>query len=100
MKKALKKLAAVAMAFTLLGTGTAFTNTITPQAGNKLIANAECMHKIGTHYSEWKVDTQFPYYDKDGNFVCRYVFQSRTVTDYCTVCGYTFNTRTEHRMFP
>jgi hypothetical protein len=40
MKNAIKKIAAIAMAFTLLGTGTAVTKTIAPQFDNSIIASA------------------------------------------------------------
>lgn len=44
MKNAFKKLAAVAMAFTLLGTGTAVSKTIAPQTDNTLTASACNFH--------------------------------------------------------
>lgn len=40
MKNMIKKIAAAAMAFTLLGTGTAVTKTIAPKADNTLVASA------------------------------------------------------------
>ena len=53
MKKAIKKIAAVAMAFTLLGTGTAVTKTISPKSDNTITAHAGvppqyCNHQCGT----------------------------------------------------
>ena len=40
MKKVITKISSIAMAFTLLGTGTAITTTISPKSDNALIANA------------------------------------------------------------
>jgi outer membrane protein assembly factor BamB len=45
MKSVLKKIAATAMAFTLLGTGTAITQTVSPKSDNTLVASAACNHK-------------------------------------------------------
>ena len=51
MKNAFKKLAAVAMAFTMLGTGTAVTKTIAPQANNSITAYAaSCTNCHGGSY--------------------------------------------------
>lgn len=44
MKNAIKKIAAVAMAFTLLGTGTTIAKTVNPQAMTALTAHAACNH--------------------------------------------------------
>lgn len=41
MKNALKKLAATAMAFTLIGAGTSFTKALSPKSDNTLTANAQ-----------------------------------------------------------
>ncbi len=43
MKNAFKKLAAFAMAFTLLGTGTALTKAIAPQTDNTIVAYADTL---------------------------------------------------------
>lgn len=40
MKNAIKKIAATAMAFTLLGTGTSVTKFIAPKADNTIVASA------------------------------------------------------------
>ena len=40
MKNVIKKIASIAMAFTLLGTGTAITKIIAPQEDNTLVASA------------------------------------------------------------
>jgi hypothetical protein len=41
MKNALKKLTAIAMAFTIIGAGTTFTKALSPDSDNTLTANAE-----------------------------------------------------------
>ena len=52
MKNVIKKIASIAMAFTLLGTGTAVTKTISPKFDNTLVASAKekTWYKAGT----WK----------------------------------------------
>ncbi|WP_028515258.1 hypothetical protein [Ruminococcus flavefaciens] len=40
MKNIIKKIASIAMAFTLLGTGTNVTRTILPESNNTIVANA------------------------------------------------------------
>lgn len=42
MKNVIKKIASIAMAFTLLGTGTNVTRTISPKSNNTLVASASC----------------------------------------------------------
>ncbi|MBR5683602.1 MAG: hypothetical protein IKW96_10095 [Ruminococcus sp.] len=42
MKNVIKKIAATAMAFTILGTGTAVTKSIAPQMDNSIVASAAC----------------------------------------------------------
>lgn len=45
MKNVIKKIASIAMAFTLLGTGTTVTNTISPKSSNTIVADAaSCKH--------------------------------------------------------
>ncbi len=60
MKNVIKKIAAVAMAFTMLGTGTAITETIAPKTNNSIVASAAsyaptCNHSSSTYktYSAW-----------------------------------------------
>ncbi len=55
MKNIIKKIAATAMAFTLLGAGTAVTKTIAPQFDNSITASAACSHTVGAGSAgEWK----------------------------------------------
>ena len=42
MKNIIKKISAVAMAFTLLGAGTAITKKVAPKANNNITAQALC----------------------------------------------------------
>ena len=42
MKNVIKKIVSVAMAFTLLGTGVAISNSISPESNNTLVASARC----------------------------------------------------------
>lgn len=45
MKNVIKKIASIAMAFTLLGTGTTVTKTISPKSDNTIVAEAaSCKH--------------------------------------------------------
>lgn len=53
MVKILKKISAIAMAFTLLGSSTAVTKIISPQTKTSITAHAECMHDAGvTEYGD------------------------------------------------
>ena len=46
MKKAIKKIAAVAMAFTLLGTGTTIAKTVNPKSVTTLSVHAACRNHV------------------------------------------------------
>ena len=111
MKKALKKLAAVAMAFTLLGTGTAVTKNIAPQANNSITAYAaSCNNCHGgsyymtTEYTDWEYvgDVLSWYYSPiTGRMMPRtYKKYKRTVTTYCTNCKKVYSERTEEKLEP
>ncbi len=93
MKNVIKKIAAVAMAFTLLGTGTAVTKTIAPQFDNSITASAACNHVVGsTSWSEWK--------KTDSEIV---VLVPLTIRRYykrtckCVKCGKTLSTQRRYR---
>lgn len=64
MNNTFKKLAAAAMAFTLLGTGTAVTKTVAPQFDNTIVASADTL--ILNPYSSL--------YDKDGTVSATVVY--------------------------
>ena len=74
MKKAIKRIATVAMAFTLLGTGNAITKTIAPQADNTITASAACQYHKKNVYTTNKIVLK-----NDG-----YVYRHYTV--YCSCC--------------
>ncbi|WP_028518095.1 hypothetical protein [Ruminococcus flavefaciens] len=59
MKKIVKKISAIAMAFTILGTGTAITKYVSPKSDNTLIAHAECRncHNILTCWFTYTTKT-------------------------------------------
>ena len=62
MKNVIKKIAATAMAFAMLGTGTAITKTIAPQFDTAITANAAsyCNHVVGSaSYGEETCETEF-----------------------------------------
>ena len=52
MKNVIKRISAVAMAFTLLGTGTVITKKISPKSYNTLTASAACSHNC-RYYSSY-----------------------------------------------
>lgn len=55
MKNTIKKIVSVAMAFTLLGTGTVIVKTIAPQSNNTITADAACNHNMPRpKYGPWK----------------------------------------------
>jgi hypothetical protein len=87
MKNTIKKIASIAMAFTLLGTGTVATKTISPKSDNTLVAQAyipsqNCNHKDGkgkVHAHEVvlckykvKVSSQFTEFREDYCRCCDY----------------------------
>lgn len=97
MKNVIKKIAAVAMAFTMLGTGTAITETIAPKTDNSIVASAAsyapstCKHSAPTYktYSNKWVAGTF----QEGIFI--FTLYKRYVYTRCSNCGYVFYTTTE-----
>ena len=109
MNNALKKIAAVAMAFTLLGTGTAVTKTIAPQFDTSITAHATSCNNchggsyyIKTEYSEWKyVGDRLSWYYNPllGRMLPRiYKVYKRTKRTYCTMCNKVYSESTEERL--
>ena len=82
MKNIVKKISAIAMAFTLLGTGTFITKNVSSN-DTALVANAACSH------TNVKRETYSYVYVENG-----WGKLYHTVTDYCPKCGYTFNSST------
>ena len=59
MKNIIKKIASIAMAFTLLGTGTTVTKTISLKSDNTIVAVAAyCKHKCRSYTVEYKYLTK------------------------------------------
>ncbi|WP_295086900.1 hypothetical protein [Ruminococcus sp.] len=86
MKNVIKKISAFAMAFTLLGTGSAISKSITPMSENTLITHASggqesCMH------DSVRIDT--------GWVTLEYGYKYRTIRDYCPHCNFIFYTHTD-----
>ena len=63
MKNVLKKIVSVAMAFTLLGTGVAISNSISPESNNTLVASARCKYCGGGREYESMAPYQSPVWD-------------------------------------
>lgn len=63
MKNVIKKISSIAMAFTLLGTGTALTNTISPKSNTAIIAMA------GSNAEPWRYNQ--PKYGEILKYGCR-----------------------------
>lgn len=75
MKKAIKKISAIAMAFTLLGTGTFIVKNVNPKANNILVASAACQFHDGSLQNGKRISN----YD-----VTR---AKKTGAKYCRCCG-------------
>lgn len=93
MKNAIKKVVAVAMAFTLLGTGTTIAKTVNPKSVTTLSAHAACKHNTKRVYTDdWKWIGNEPLdiiYDNE--------WYSRPYKDKCSKCGKTVGTGTYYR---
>ena len=102
MNNVIKKISAIAMAFTLLGTGTAITKSINPESVNiGITADAACSHNMPHFqgYSEWypsgQPREQYAYKLDLGKLrmVHKYAYyQKRTVYWTCNSCGTTLRT--------
>jgi hypothetical protein len=94
MKNILKKVSAIAMAFTLLGTGTAITKNVSPETTTPSItASAACSHH-GYRYSttgNWQT-----YYAYKANNVVYYE-QKRKVSVHCGSCSKVVSSYYEYR---
>lgn len=107
MKNAIKKIAAIAMAFTLLGTGTAITKTLNPESANiGITADAACSHNMPhvVSYSDWyeygpsreMYDWRFNWLSLRIQYKYKY-YQRRRITSSCNSCGqylYSYEYRT------
>ena len=95
MKNVIKKISAIALAFTLLGTGTTVTKTIAPQFYTSITAHAASCNKChgGSYYMKAEY-TEWGY--KDGIYTLN-IWGSPLKVGYrehryswsrCAICGY------------
>ena len=61
MKNIIKKIAAVTMAFTLLGAGSVITTKISPKSDNKITAEAATCQHHGYRYGVRRGNTMYVY---------------------------------------
>lgn len=84
MKNVLKKISAIALAFTLLGTGTAVTKKVNPNSITTLGAHAECQY----HYTQHPENIRIEYQSSiKGNK--KYVYEIKK----CACCGQVISQR-------
>ena len=98
MKNISKKVAAFALAFALLGTGTAVTKTISPNADTSITASAACYHSAGqprVSYGPWCYTGNM----RTNWWPVRHTeLQSKRVVTYsCSSCGKVLYTVTEYK---
>lgn len=95
MKNVIKKIAAVAMAFTLLGTGTTIAKTVNPKSMTTLSAHAACNHVVQRKYLEnWQDRGQ-----TDLNVFYDIRWWSRRYEDRCCKCNKLIKSGTYYRYF-
>lgn len=75
MKNVIKKISAIAMALTLLGTGTAIIKKVDPKAANTLVACAACQYHDGSKLNGKTITN----YDENK--------AKKTGAKYCKCCG-------------
>ena len=98
MKNIIRKISAIALAFTLLGTSTAITKTIAPKSDNTLVASAAtCPNCHGgsywTSWSDWhETNVEYHWYFL---VITDTHYEERTCT--CTKCGKVIQTQHRHR---
>ena len=59
MKKAIKRISAIAIALTLLSTGAAATKSIAPQAAKPMTAQAICQYHHGTYVQGYYINNRY-----------------------------------------
>lgn len=89
MKNLLKKISAVAMAFTLLGTGTAISKN-SPKPTNTLTAHAEFAHNCSSYKYEDNTKTLINISLQPLAYEKIYYYYNHNVTK-CAVCGKTLS---------
>ena len=98
MKSIIKKITAITMAFTLLGSGTAIAKNVSPKSDNTLTASAATCQHHGYHYttrSNWR-----PVLSKSYQIGPKlwHTYQERTVYIRCGSCSKITSTYTESRI--
>ena len=101
MKNIIKKVSAIAMAFSLLGTGSAISKVISPDTQNSYIITAEaakkhkCWDSVYTTYTEsiYKEET---YWDKNGK-IHKEVTYKCVRKYYCNTCHNLLRTDIRYR---
>ena len=93
MKNVIKKIAAVAMAFTLLGSGTTIAKTVNPKSVTTLSTHAACNHYIQRNFKgSWTWIGNDPV-----SLIYDNVWYSRPYEDRCCNCGKVINKGTYYR---
>ena len=96
MKNVLKKVSAIAMALTLLGSGTAIATKIDPKSDTTITASAACNHNCSRNavYEPWTTYANLYEWVTLANGRRQYkkvgVKQYRRVWTECSECGYRF----------
>ena len=85
MKKVLKKIASVTMAFTLLGTGTVVTKIVSPKSDTTIIASAASCPRCHDTYHAKKTRTVTVLHDAGCNYIYKFT------ETYCPHCGYVYS---------
>ena len=103
MNKIVKKVSAIALAFTMLGTGATITKAVAPKSNTALTASAAstCQHH-GYSYrtsSNWEYHEVWRYVYLNGTWWYKRVrsYESRTIYIKCGSCDKTINSFTETR---
>jgi len=105
MNTIIKKISAIAMAFTLIGTGTAITKTISPKSNNTLVSYAATVGRNTPHihgqfvYHRYKTKN-FKYndfFDSMGEYHSYYTWDE-VDTSYCRACDGVVSSKTTHYM--
>lgn len=86
MKKVLKKIASVTMAFTLLGTGTVVTKIVSPKSDTTIIASAASCPRCHDTYHAKKTRT-VKWREAGINSIKTYEYTET----YCPHCGYVYS---------
>lgn len=96
MKKLIKKIVSIAMAFTILGAGSVITETVNPQLSNTITVSAACSHTVGSSsYGAWTLVEKKQW---GGWFSADYIAHSKRTVK-CTKCGKTAYTQHKNEYY-